>query len=100
MNKNKPSKKISRRAGIDRRWIPSTDHHPERRRSRDRRTIRNRSFLEPLELNGAPENRELFPEINIRTNRTEAKNAAMPSDEKNFSVLPKAVFKRVTSGDE
>ena len=99
MNKNKPSKEISRRTGLDRRWIPSTDHHPERRRSRDRRTIRNRSFLEPLELNGVSENRELFPEINIRTNRPAAKNAVLPLDEKGSSVPRKTVFKRVTSDD-
>jgi hypothetical protein len=100
MNKNKPSKEISRRTGLDRRWIPSKDHHPERRRSRDRRTIRNRSFLEPLESNGAPENRELFPEINIRTNRPEAKNAVLPLNEKGFSGPREAVFKRIASDDE
>jgi len=97
MNRNKPSKRISRRTGLDRRWIPSVNHQPERRRSRDRRTIRHRSFLEPIELNGAAENSERFPEINIQTKQLEAKNAALPLDEKGFSVAREAVFKRVTS---
>ena len=99
MNKNKRGNTNSRRTGIDRRWIPSNDHHPERRRRKDRRTIRNRSFLEPLEPNGAPENRELFPEIDIRTDRPEAKNATLPLDEKNFSMPRKAFFKKINSDD-
>jgi hypothetical protein len=53
--------------------------------------------LEPIELNGAAENSERFPEINIQTKQLEAKNAALPLDEKGFSVAREAVFKRVTS---
>ncbi len=99
MNKDKPGKAISRRTGLDRRWIPSKGHHPERRRSRDRRTIRNRSFLEPLERNSAPQNRELFPEINIPTDRPDATSASLPRDEKNSSMPRKTVLKRITSDD-
>jgi hypothetical protein len=40
---------ISRRSGIDRRWIPSQNHQPERRRGKDRRKTRTRSFLESLD---------------------------------------------------
>jgi hypothetical protein len=93
MNKDKPSTPsttISRRTGIDRRWIPSANHQPERRRSSDRRTISNRSFLDPLELNGAEETRELFPEINIQTSRPEVKNTAFSFDENEFPAPRKA----------
>ena len=40
----------SRRTGLDRRWIPSKDHHPERRRGGDRRAVQQRSFSDPLVL--------------------------------------------------
>ena len=100
MNRNKPSERISRRTGLDRRWIPSANHQPERRRSRDRRTIRNRSFLEPFESKGVEENSELFPEINIQTSQPEAKILALPFDEKGISEPREAIFKRITSDDE
>jgi hypothetical protein len=48
---------ISRRTGLDRRWIPSPDHHPERRSGKDRRSRRKRAFLELIDLpeeNAAP----------------------------------------------
>jgi hypothetical protein len=43
-----PSVLISRRTGIDRRWIPSEGHQPERRRGGDRRTDRKRAFDQQL----------------------------------------------------
>ena len=43
--------RISRRTGIDRRWIPSGDHHPERRSGKDRRSRQDRPFLAPLDAN-------------------------------------------------
>jgi hypothetical protein len=52
MNKSQNSNStpfVSRRSGFDRRWIPSQNHQPERRRGKDRRNIRSRSFLEPLD---------------------------------------------------
>jgi len=88
---NTPRTTISRRTGLDRRWIPSANHQPERRRTRDRRTIRNRSFLEPFALNGEEENRELFPEINIQTGAPEVKNAVFSFDKKGFSAPREAV---------
>jgi len=94
MNTKEPGNSISRRTGLDRRWIPSANHQPERRRSRDRRTIRNRSFLEPFESKDAPENRTLFPEISIQAGRQEANHTDPPQEEKEFSVTREAVFKR------
>jgi len=41
----------SRRTGIDRRWIVSQNHQPERRRGTDRRAERKRSFNDSLVLN-------------------------------------------------
>jgi hypothetical protein len=46
----------SRRAGFDRRWIPSENHHPERRRGGDRRAARQRSFSDPLVPDAPGEN--------------------------------------------
>ena len=43
-----PSVLISRRTGIDRRWIPSEGHQPERRRGGDRRTSPKRTFNQQL----------------------------------------------------
>ena len=43
-----PSVLISRRTGIDRRWIPSKGHQPERRRGGDRRADRKRTFNQQL----------------------------------------------------
>lgn len=99
MNKNKPRNPTTRRTGLDRRWIPSANHQPERRRSTERRTIRNRSFLEPFESKGEGENSELFPEIKVQTSRPEAKHTALPLDEKGYSGPREAVFKRITSED-
>lgn len=42
---------MSRRTGIDRRWIASPGHHPERRSGKDRRLTHHRSFLEPIDSN-------------------------------------------------
>lgn len=57
------SPSISRRTGLDRRWISSADHRPERRRGGDRRAIRKRSFSEPLAVVDARENKVPFPDI-------------------------------------
>ena len=58
-----PSPSISRRTGLDRRWISSTDHRPERRRGGDRREIQKRSFSEPLALYDPQESKVPFPDI-------------------------------------
>ena len=96
MNKKQisnPHTLISRRTGLDRRWIHSAGHHPERRRRGDRRTIRRRSLSEPLELGATAENRELFPEINPEESKPEGKNPALSFDEKGFPGPPKAMSK-------
>jgi len=100
MNKNKPSNPTTRRTGLDRRWIPSANHQPERRRRRDRRTIRNRSFLEPFASKKVEKNSEPFPEINIQARQPEVKTLALPFDEKRLSEPRETIFKRITSDDE
>ena len=100
MNKKKPSNPITRRTGLDRRWIPAENHQPERRRSTDRRTNQNRSFLDPFESKGPEENSELFPEISMPAGHPEAKLLSLPFDEKGCSGPRDAVFKRITSDDE
>lgn len=99
MNKIKPRNPITRRTGIDRRWIHSANHQPERRRNRDRRTVRTRSFLESFEANGVAENTEPFPEIDIQASRPDENLADVPFEEKGFSESREAVFKRVASED-
>lgn len=100
MKNKKPSNPITRRTGLDRRWIPAENHQPERRRSKDRRTIINRSFLEPFVSKGVEESSELFPEINVQTIQPEGKILALPFDEKRLSEPQETVFKRITSDDE
>ena len=100
MKKNKPYKPISRRTGLDRRWIPGENHQPERRRSSDRRTIRNRTFLAPFESKAEQEGNEQLPEINVQAGRPQAKLLALPFDERVCSGPREAVFKRITSDDE
>jgi hypothetical protein len=99
MKKNKADNPTTRRTGLDRRWIPSANHQPERRRSTDRRTIRNRSFLEPFASKGEEADNELFPEINLQTSPPEAKRPALPLDDNRRSGPREAVFKRITSED-
>lgn len=100
MNKNKPNKEISRRTGLDRRWIPSKDHCPDRRRSNDRRKIKNRSFLEPIETNDTAENRKRLPEIDYPADPPEEENAVLPFGEKKLFLPRESDFTRVTSDDE
>lgn len=96
MNKKQtctPHTLISRRTGLDRRWIHSSDHQPERRRRGDRRTIRRRSVSEPLELGATAENKELFPEINLDESKPEGKKPALSFDEKGFPVSSEPISK-------
>jgi len=51
---------VSRRTGIDRRWIPSQNYQPERRGGKDRRATRKRSFTDVLVLN-EPEKKVVSP---------------------------------------
>ncbi|MBC2711766.1 MAG: hypothetical protein HGJ94_12500 [Desulfosarcina sp.] len=78
----KPTTLISRRTGLDRRWIPSADRQLERRCGRDRRTIRKRSFSEPLALNGSDANKEPFPEFDPDTKTSKANYPAFSPAEK------------------
>jgi hypothetical protein len=100
MKKNKPRNPITRRTGLDRRWIPARNHQPERRRSADRRTIKNRTFLEPFASKAAEEDSELFPEINVQAEQPEVKLLALPFDQKGCTAPREAVLKRITSDDE
>ncbi len=69
---DEPSELISRRTGIDRRWIPSVNHQPERRRGKDRRHIRKRSLTDPLAPDGATSPRAAFPELEANCPISEA----------------------------
>jgi len=99
MDKIKSGQPISRRTGLDRRWIPSANHQPERRRSRERRMIRNRSFLEPFDSNGADENSAVSSEINTQTIQTEVKNPALAFDKEGFYANRGAVVSKGAPND-
>jgi hypothetical protein len=103
MNKdqtNRPTALISRRTGIDRRWIPSSGHHPERRRNTDRRSVRDRSAAVLPELKGVAENKDLFPEIRTGKKNREEKNVSLPFDRKGFSPLSETMSKREPSDEK
>lgn len=102
MKKNqtrKPTTLISRRTGLDRRWIPSVDHQPERRRGRDRRILRKRSFLEPIELNRPAQSSVAFPEIDPDPERPQVNHSAISLIEKWPPLHPQAVPKKKPSDD-
>lgn len=86
-----------RRAGLDRRWIPSKNHHPERRRGGDRRSMQRRSFSDPLvlEVTGKAEpsiagfesvSQALEPESSAIT--TEENRIPEANEDRNKKVLP------------
>ena len=54
----------SRRTGIDRRWIPSENHQPERRGGKDRRSDPKRPFLAPLDDDRPNEDAPASPAAN------------------------------------
>ena len=102
MNKdqtNKPTTLISRRTGLDRRWIPSADHQPERRRGSGRRTIRKRSFLEPIALDGPEESSVPFPEIDPGAKTPVANHSVLLLTEKWTPLRPDVVPKKESSDD-
>ena len=93
MKKNKPSNPTTRRTGLDRRWIPSANHQPERRRRRDRRTIRNRSFLEPFESKGGRRTASHFPKSISRQDSRRRRSWPCHSMKKDYPSLGKPFSK-------
>jgi len=76
-----------RRAGFDRRWIPSKNHHPERRRGGDRRAVQKRSFSEPL-VPDAPGKTDVLPA------GSEVPESESPVTEPNENWTPEALENR------
>lgn len=87
---DKPTIVTSRRTGIDRRWIPSADHQPERRRGSERRKTRKRSFLEPLDANGSTVSPAPFPEITPNIEKDDEKQAGVVDAGQDFWRLLEA----------
>jgi hypothetical protein len=81
----------SRRTGLDRRWIPSIDHQPERRSGKDRRSIQNRSFLEPIESPDQKGHQFPFPAIHGNAVSPGANDSIGAISEKNLSQTPETV---------
>jgi hypothetical protein len=76
-----------RRAGFDRRWIPSKNHRPERRRGGDRRVVQKRSFSEPL-VPDAP------GQTDYLAAGSEALESESPAAESNENWAPEALESR------
>jgi hypothetical protein len=91
---NTPNTMNTRRTGLDRRWISSSGHQPERRRGKDRRSAGKRAFAGFPQLNGAGESRERFP-----GNPSEIKET-VPSNENGFTPAAEIVPKREPADDE
>lgn len=70
----------SRRTGIDRRWIPSSDRTPERRRGIDRRMQRRQTFLEPFDDTQTQPGHQHFPEIDNGENSSPSHPAVSDGD--------------------
>lgn len=94
-NQTKPSTPpISRRTGIDRRWITTLGYHPERRSGKDRRSNQRRSFLSPIELNDQRGQKNPFRD---RHNSDESNRAEAPPGE--FSAKPLSRVKETALAD-
>jgi hypothetical protein len=90
----------TRRTGLDRRWISSSGHQPERRRGKDRRSREKRAFAGFPKLNGAGENRERFSDNPFEIKETGAKNETVPSNENGLPPAAEIVPKREPADDE
>jgi hypothetical protein len=81
----------SRRTGLDRRWIASIDHQPERRSGRDRRSIKNRSFMEPIDSHDQKGQPFSIPGIRFNAVSPEANDSVGTVSEKYASQSPETV---------
>lgn len=79
---------ISRRTGIDRRWITSIGHQPERRSGKDRRSTQHRSFLAPIESNDQNTKQTLFGDAPFNAISPEANASDGVDSEKYLSRHP------------
>jgi hypothetical protein len=72
-----------RRTGLDRRWIPSKNHHPERRRGGDRRAVQQRSFLDSIGLRAPGEADHSTSDVESVSEALESESpAAAPSEDR------------------
>ena len=77
---NDPTPAPCRRAGLDRRWISSKNHHPERRRGGDRRTVKKRSFSDPLVLEVPGRAYPLTAGFEAASEATESESPVVPDE--------------------
>lgn len=97
---NTPTSTNTRRTGLDRRWISSSGHQPERRRGEDRRSDGKRAFAGFPKLNGAGESRELFSGNHFEIKEAGAKNETAQPNENGFTPAAEIVPKREPEDDE
>ena len=90
-NQTKPSTSfISRRTGIDRRWITTIAYHPERRSGEDRRSNQYHLFLAPIDSSDQNENDQgnSFPESHSADVSTNAEKSEGIISEQPFPRIP------------
>jgi hypothetical protein len=92
-NQTKPSSaSISRRTGIDRRWIPSIGYYPERRRGKDRRSNQKRSFLTPIDSTDEDSRNIPFPNDHSNRKWYDTNRSESVISEKSASRAPDTVL--------
>ena len=97
---NTPTSRNTRRTGLDRRWISSSGHQPERRRGEDRRSTGKRAFAGFPRLSGEGDSRARFPGSPFEIKEPGEKNESVPSNENGFTPAEEIVPKREPADDE
>jgi hypothetical protein len=82
---------LSRRTGIDRRWITTIGHYPERRSGKDRRSAQHRSFLEPIDSDDQADRKIPFPDIVVNTASPQGNDSDDVATEKTAVRIPETV---------
>jgi len=77
--------RMSRRTGLDRRWIPSVGHQPERRRGVDRRKTRKRSFTDPFLPEASRQETAVLPDVAADPSNT---GTALPDGHSPLKIWP------------
>lgn len=86
--KQTPPTSVSRRTGLDRRWIASPDHQPERRSGVDRRHSRPQTLDTVLETESAEPSRQSSPGSDSAIDRSTSTSADASPGEPRVLRLP------------
>lgn len=91
---------ISRRTGIDRRWITTIGYYPERRSGKDRRLTSDRSFLSPIDYEDQSDQKKPFSDSHsIDDGLIEADKLDGSISEKPLPRIPETALADRTAND-